>query len=99
MALASFYFEWDSPLALIHRDKIKLQTCASYEFFVQGLKNKLGKSNFLTNFLRFSLKQISRKKLESHIFNLFQKIVWQFVLWGMSFQKKTQLTNKKYRKV
>ena len=46
MALASFYFEWDSPLALIHRDKIKLQTCASYEFFVQGLKNKLGKSKF-----------------------------------------------------
>ena len=41
--LGSLYFEWDSPLALIHRDKIKLQTCASYEFFEQDIKNKLGK--------------------------------------------------------
>ena len=50
MALASFYFEWDSPLALIHRDKIKLQTCASYEFFVQGLKMNLENPIFTDEF-------------------------------------------------
>ena len=87
MALASFYFEWDSPLALIHRDKIKLQTCASYEFFVQDLKNKLGKSNFLTNFLRFSLKQISRKKTRKSYIQFISKNCVAVCIVGHVFSK------------